>query len=176
MPTRDPHLVGPPYRRRNPVAVDYFLTRRIEAHDQRKGLARADGEPICLFFLSRRFGLDQKIDRAVAVGGEIAAVAERLALKRVGDEIAIFVIGCHGPETVDWRELAFVEVQHVVVGSVERVTIPVGGERRVDGVLRQIFAKAAIGDSGPISVVDAVCATVHRVNPTLAAFPASLLA
>ena len=169
-------LVGPPYRRRGPVTIEYLLTRRIKAHEQCKGLVRADWEPICLFFLSRRFGLDQKIDRAVAVGGEIAAVAERLALKRVGDEIAILVIGCHGPENVDWRELALIEVQHVVIGSVERVTILVCGECRVDRVLRQILAEAAIGDRGPIGVVDAVCATVHRVNPTLAAFPASLLA
>ena len=78
-----------------------------------------------------------KIKQAIRTGGELVAVAEREAVDRIRDEIAIGVVGRHRPKCIDRRDFAFVEMENVTAAAtVKRTPFAINGKRRIDGILR----------------------------------------
>src|SRR5262249_16832683 len=60
--------------------------------------------------------------------------------------------------------------------AVERLAFAVARDRGIHGILRQIFAKAALRDRGAIEVVYAVSSAARGVDPALEALAAGFLA
>jgi hypothetical protein len=96
------------------MASKFTRLRRVQAHQQ--GERRfGHRKPVRLLLSAWRVRLNEKVERAVAVGDQLVAVTDRQPIKRVGDEIAISVVSSHRPERIDRREFAFVEMQDIPI-------------------------------------------------------------
>ena len=119
--------------------------------------------------------MNVKVKRPISVSNELVAVAKRHPIERIWNEIAVGVVGCHGPERIDRREFTFFEMENISVAAVERLACAVNRKRGINGVLRQILAEAAQRDGGAIRIVDTVNPAAGGIDPACPAFTARLL-
>src|ERR1019366_172847 len=79
--------------------------------------------------------------------------ADRKTVQDVRHLEAIRVVERDGPECASWRRGALLEVNDVLVRSVQRLAGFVGEIQGVDGVLRQVRAEAKLRHDGTLQVV-----------------------
>ena len=113
------------YWRRRPCPVRDCLLWRIEPQRQLESRVFGRGQPVGLLVLAGRVALDVQRQSAVGIPGQMTAVAERVAVDRVGDEIGIVVVHRQRPERVDRRDLGLLEMEGVLVRAVERLAVAV---------------------------------------------------
>ena len=155
------------HRRRRPRAVGDFLLRRVEPQRQLEHSILGRRQPVALLVLAGRVALDVERQTAVGIERQVTAVAERVAVDRIGDEIGIVVVHRQRPERIDRRDLGLGEMQGVLVRAVERLAVAVEFSERIDGVLRQVAADAEESPARTIGVLGAVAAHVERNLPAV---------
>src|SRR5262245_55962725 len=91
----------PLHRRRLPRAVSHLRLRHVEPQGQFERPGLWCGEPVALLVRARRLALDVERQRSVRAERALTAVAERIAVDRVVDQVGILVVERQRPEGVD---------------------------------------------------------------------------
>ena len=99
------------------------------------------GQPIRLCVLAGRICLEIDVHGVVGIGDQVVALAERVAVERIGNEEAVSVIHGQRPETVDRRHLTFRETNDV--SAVPIIVFAVGASlgSRIDRIGREVPAR-----------------------------------
>ncbi|MNF92442.1 hypothetical protein D3C84_750870 [compost metagenome] len=100
--------------------------------------------------------LEIQIQRAIGVVLERHPAADGKAVEFVANLEAFRVIQGDRPERIDRRLRALVEMQHVVVGTVEGLPLVVPQVQRIDRILRQVSPQPDLRDDGALEVVVAI--------------------
>ena len=100
------------------MAGERFRFRRVDAQSEvERPLWRR--KPVRLFVGPRTFTLEVQVERSVGVIPEWHPTADRKPIEGVGNLEAFGVIKCDGPEGVRGWRVALVEMQRVLVCTVE---------------------------------------------------------
>src|SRR4029077_20143659 len=132
-------------RRRIPFTSQRIVFRSIETHGQVE-CSFGSGQPVRFLARARTFVLEVEIKRAVGVVLEWHPATDGEAIERVRYLKALRVIECNGPKRADWRQLAFVEVKHILVRAGERLASLVAEIERINRVLGQVRTEALLRD------------------------------
>src|SRR5271166_2675654 len=138
---QDRDLLGPHDRRRVPFASQRFGLRSIEAHAKVEG-PFGGGKPIGLLFCTRALVLKIKVERTVRTVLEWHPAADGETVQAVSDLKAVLVVEGDRPESVHRRDGRFVEVDRVLVRTVERFARFVAKVQWVNRILGQVRAEA----------------------------------
>ena len=161
-----PGLGDPLDRRRRPAAVDRVLLGPVDAQDQveRPGWG---GEPVGRSLAVGAVVLQPQLERAVVGVHEPVAVADRVAVDRVVDEVVALVVHRERPERPCRRRLADREAQPVAALAVQRGAGAVGEGVGVERVLAEVRTEAEQGDRRAARVVGAVVTRVAADDPAV---------
>ncbi len=98
------------------------------------------------------------------------AVADRVAARRVGMEVAVVLVHRERPERIRRRQLPAREPDAVAVAAVQEPPAAVSDGGRVHGLRPRVRPQRELGDHGPAEVVAAVVADVaERHEPAVVA-------